>query len=388
MTLKRPLRVAINAMSVAPGGGLTVLLGLLEAWRDAGAPIRPRVYTSRPEVLAAVHELRGATEVQAVSPGGGGFRRFLQVGFRLGPTIARSDAEVVLTTNAMVPACRLPQVVHHQNLKRFLLVPPWRRCLRLEFGEALRDVLAHRSLAQSARNVFISKFLQGEAEMALPQSHTRNRVVYNGISARLLARATGGCVDRPFTGRLLAVQAPSPHKDNPTLIRMFALVVRRAPALDWFLSVVGGGDWAPFTNMAAELGVEKRIGFVGPRNARELEELFANSDCLVYPSVLEGFGLPPLEAMACGCPVVASRATALPEVVGQAGVLVSPGEPEAFAAAVLNLQRDEALRSRLVKLGRARAAEFSWAASGARMLSILREAHPWAVPSSHRSWSG
>jgi glycosyltransferase involved in cell wall biosynthesis len=91
---------------------------------------------------------------------------------------------------------------------------------------------------------------------------------------------------------------------------------------------------------------------------------------LAYPSVYEGFGFPPLEAMAAGVPVVATSAGAVPEVVGDAAELVAPGDHEAMAAALARVIDDDALRARLVHCGRVRASSFSWESAAASMIDL------------------
>ena len=105
-----------------------------------------------------------------------------------------------------------------------------------------------------------------------------------------------------------------------------------------------------------------------------LPALYRAARVFVYPSLFEGFGLPPLEAMACGTPVVASHTSSLPEVVGQAAVLVDPYSEADIARAMLSLARDESLRSRLRAAGLAQAMKFSWRTAAEKTLALYREA--------------
>jgi glycosyltransferase involved in cell wall biosynthesis len=118
------------------------------------------------------------------------------------------------------------------------------------------------------------------------------------------------------------------------------------------------------------LGLASRVELRGHVPKEELATLYRGAACLVFPSRFEGFGLPALEAMASGTPVVASTAGSLPEVVGDAGVLVEPGEPEALAAGV---ERALAERETLVAAGLARAGLFTWAETARRTLSVYEE---------------
>jgi glycosyltransferase involved in cell wall biosynthesis len=117
-------------------------------------------------------------------------------------------------------------------------------------------------------------------------------------------------------------------------------------------------------------------GVLGLSHVEEglLPALYGGAEALLLPSVHEGFGLPALEAFACGCPVVAARAAALPEAVGEAGLLVEPKHAEAWVEAVHRLDRDVALRATLVERGLARAQEFSWEVCAQRTADVYRRA--------------
>ena len=116
-----------------------------------------------------------------------------------------------------------------------------------------------------------------------------------------------------------------------------------------------------------------RVHFPGYVARDELPYWYSAADAFVYPSRYEGFGIPPLEAMACGTPVVASNASSLPEVIGDAGVLVDPGDEEALAAAISTVLTDRGEAQRLKQLGLARARRFSWFEAARRTADIYGE---------------
>src|SRR4030095_9441710 len=138
----------------------------------------------------------------------------------------------------------------------------------------------------------------------------------------------------------------------------------RAPGRQLRLVLTGGGleRLEPLPEGVESLGE-------GP--ASQLASLYRRAACLVYPSLYEGFGIPPLEAMACGCPVAASNAGAIPEVCGDAAVLFDPTDVEAMAAAML--EPDER-REELQALGRERAAQFTWDETARRHEDVYRTA--------------
>jgi glycosyltransferase involved in cell wall biosynthesis len=126
---------------------------------------------------------------------------------------------------------------------------------------------------------------------------------------------------------------------------------------------------------AAARGVTDRVVFTGYVPPGDLPALYAGAACFVFPSVYEGFGLPVLEAMAAGAPVVASRVGAIPEVAGDAALLVDASRPAALAEAIEAVLSDGALRAGLVERGRIRARAFSWEATARRTLAVYEEVH-------------
>ncbi|WP_243685214.1 glycosyltransferase family 4 protein [Methanosarcina barkeri] len=108
------------------------------------------------------------------------------------------------------------------------------------------------------------------------------------------------------------------------------------------------------------LGIEKEVVFVGYVSENDLTKYYNAADLFVFPSLYEGFGLPPLEAMACGTPVITSNLTSLPEVVGDSAITIDPYDVNAFAEAMYNLLTDEKLREQMINKGLKRAQLFNW----------------------------
>jgi glycosyltransferase involved in cell wall biosynthesis len=167
---------------------------------------------------------------------------------------------------------------------------------------------------------------------------------------------------------LLAVGTLEPRKNLPRLLDAFGEAA--AELADHWLVVVGPVGWGPRLRPTWD---SVRVKLAGPVGDRLLHALYQAADGLAYPSLYEGFGLPVLEAMANGTPVLTSDRSSLPEVAGDAALLVDPLDRAAIAAGLVRLAGDEALRRRLVEAGRRRAAGFTWRATAAATWATYRQ---------------
>lgn len=173
----------------------------------------------------------------------------------------------------------------------------------------------------------------------------------------------------------LAVGTVEPNKNFARLLEAYRAARSRLPE-GAALVVVGQPGWRydGVLRSAREMGLDGSVRFIGYVSDADLADLYSGALAFVYPSLYEGFGLPPLEAMACGAPVIASRASSLPEVVGEAGLLVDPLDVEDIAAAMVRVASDPALKEAMRRAGRARARQFSWEECARRTLAVLEKA--------------
>ena len=185
---------------------------------------------------------------------------------------------------------------------------------------------------------------------------------------------------RTFAHRLaqgryvLAMGSTRAHKDLPTLLAAFSAIAARHDELRLVLVGAEQPGYLERELPAAPPDVLARIEFSGPVTDGQLRTLYAGAALFAFPSRYEGFGLPPLEAMALGAPVVAADATSIPEVVDDAGLLVAPGDAAAFADAIERVLGDEELRRGLVAAGLARAASLTWANTAEATVAAYRAA--------------
>ncbi|HEV3451061.1 MAG TPA: glycosyltransferase family 1 protein [Acidimicrobiia bacterium] len=196
------------------------------------------------------------------------------------------------------------------------------------------------------------------------------------IAPGLDARPTGDAArGRGLAGSeryVLAVGTVEPRKNLPTLVRAFDALA--ATDRDLALVVAGPDGWGvqAFRAAVARAGHGDRVRRPGWLDDRSRDDLLAGASVLAYPSVYEGFGLPPLEAMRAGIPVVASNAGPLPEVLGDAALLIDPGDADELASALARVLDDEQLRRQLSERGRARVARYGWDGSVERFAATYR----------------
>jgi glycosyltransferase involved in cell wall biosynthesis len=170
---------------------------------------------------------------------------------------------------------------------------------------------------------------------------------------------------------ILSVGTLQPRKNLPRLIEAF-IEARKRPGFDCRLVLVGKKGWGPDEAKALPAGVLQRkdVIFTGYVEDEDLPALYSGSMAFAYPSLYEGFGLPVLEAMACGTPVLTSQVSSLPEVCGDAAVYVHPLRTEEICRALLALGSDKDLRKALQARGLLRAQKFSWRESARKTLAV------------------
>ncbi|MDW8321789.1 MAG: glycosyltransferase family 1 protein [Armatimonadota bacterium] len=170
---------------------------------------------------------------------------------------------------------------------------------------------------------------------------------------------------------LLFVGTLEPRKNLLRLLEAYALARQRERLPPLVLIGAPGWQHEHIRTQARKLGIEGCIVFAGYIPREHLPGVYAAASALLYPSLYEGFGLPPLEAMGCGTPVLASNASAMPEVVGDGGLLVNPQEVQSIADGILRITRDERLREEIIERGLARAKRFCWEIAAQHTLQVL-----------------
>jgi glycosyltransferase involved in cell wall biosynthesis len=243
-----------------------------------------------------------------------------------------------------------------------------------------RQMQYPRSARVADAIIINSESLRSEVQRYLEVDSAKLKLIYEAVDHDLFkpgdaadarAHVTRYGVTKPF---MLFVSSLWAYKNCDGLLRAWALA--RNELGERQLAVVGHGRdekyAASLRSLAAELGIAQDVIFVGGVPLAETVSFYQAADAFVYPSFNETFGLPILEAMACGCPVVTSDTSAMPETAGGAAVLADPTDPASIAKAVIEATGPG--RDHMRDLGLKRAAEFTWGATAAATLDVYREA--------------
>ena len=338
-------------------GSITVGLPLLTLvpGLSGGSETYARALTA---TLASHGRNRYSVLAPSIAPeAGGGLPTVVAASYRAS---YRTRGRLVAMTAATVAPGALREVVDRADIVHYPLTIPLPRSRRptivtlldvqhldlpalfTRSERAFRRVTYDRAAQRADRVIVISEWVRERAIERLGLDPTRTHAIHLGVD---LERFTPDptVAREPF---LLYPARPWAHKNHARLLEAFALVRRVRPELELVLT---GAGHPP----RPEPGVK----VLGSVSEPELVDLYRRASALVFPSLYEGFGLPPLEAMACGCPVAASRAGSIPEICGENAVLFDPVDPEAIAAGILSALADA---DRLSSQGRERASLFTW----------------------------
>jgi glycosyltransferase involved in cell wall biosynthesis len=253
----------------------------------------------------------------------------------------------------------------------------------------LRRFRFRRGLERAARVVAVSDATKRDVENLMGVRPNRIRRVYNAPDPGFLTENhPPGSEDHQLIMERYQIGYPfllyagniRAHKNVPRLVEAFAVVRGQLAShpvyKDLRLVIIGDtiSQYPAVRHAVIKSRVEQMVRFLGFVPFETLRCFYESAAAFVFPSRYEGFGLPPLEAMACGTPVVTSNISSLPEVVGDAAMLVNPAHVFDIARGIREVLLDETLRAELIRRGREQASRFSWDHTARQMLEIYQEA--------------
>lgn len=368
------MRIAVNTLSVEPdrvGGGETYLSNLVRAMVgeiEARETLLLYCTSANARLFPAEEGDLRIRRVVVPVPHRPRALRLLFEHFALPPLLARRSADVLLSPgNALPPLAGVRHVLALQSM-HYRFVAAEMSAWRVAYFRRMVPLAAGRA----ARVLCMSEDLRRTLLEVAPRARAKSVVVYEGADLSSLS-PDGPREAGPY---LLFVSSLNPFKRPDRLVEALAALRREGcePPPARLCGRPDPEDRARVEALAERLGVPDLVRIEGVVAHDRLGPLYRGAAALVYPSTLETFGLPPLEAMACGCPVVASDRTSVPEVVGDAAVVVDPDDVPALAAAIRRVLTDEALRKRLRAAGFANARRFTWEAAARGTLAAIRAA--------------
>jgi glycosyltransferase involved in cell wall biosynthesis len=235
-------------------------------------------------------------------------------------------------------------------------------------------------LAQRSRRVItVSEFTKQRILVHTKVSPDKVKVIHSGVDSRFCPKAIARLEEAaarlrlPSRHLILAVGSLEPRKNLVRLFQAWSRIQDRIPEDVWLVVAGASGNSRIFSGGQLD-ALPPRVLLAGHVEEHLLPSLCAGAIAMVYPSLYEGFGLPPLEAMASGTPVLAGNRSSLPEIVGDAGLLVDPFDVEAIAEGICRLIEDSSLREDLRRKGLLRAKQFSWDVTARRTWDVLQTA--------------
>lgn len=367
------MRIAIDVHMVGERetGNETYTLNLVRHLLEADQENTYGLLTPHPERLLAKLDLPPHAEVLRVRPG----NAFLRVPLAMPLLVARWRADLLHVNYVAPPLCPCPTVVtvHDISYEFFpdFFSPRDRWMLGTLVPLSARRAARVIAVSERTRQDLVQRYgIPGERIAVTHEAAPPGFAPVEDAAAIAEACARYG-IRRPY---VLALGNLQPRKNVARLVEAFALA-RREGNLPHLLVVAGKAQWreSEIFATAQRLGLEDAVRFPGYVADEDLPALYSGADCFAYPSLYEGFGLPPLEAMACGTPVLASHAGALAEVVGDAAWVVDPTDVRDIARGLLTLLTDPETARAYRERGLAHAATFSWRRLAQQTLEVYRQ---------------
>ncbi|HEX5229427.1 MAG TPA: glycosyltransferase family 1 protein [Bryobacteraceae bacterium] len=380
-----PLRIALDTRRVADFGIGTYIRNLIRALARVDDHNRYTLITN----ALPVPEFSDLPGNFTIAPFDAGKQKGTQTGLaqiRYGLFLRKLEADLFhIPLNAVPLLMPKPYLVTIHDMST-LLFPN-----QAGYGNRVRRFYLRRGLIRADRVIAVSKATCRDVETVLGIPMSRMRVVYNAPDPTFHASRTAAGAGHPAEIQrvldryriqypyLLYVGRTNPHKNIPRLVEAFAVLrgeVRDHPVYrDLRLLIIGDeiSRYPALRQAVIQSRVEDAVRFLGFVPIDTLRAFYQGASAFVFPSLYEGFGLPPLEAMACGTPVVCSNISSLPEVVGDAAEIVNPENVFDIARGMREVLLDAGLRGRLVERGFEQAQRFSWERTAQQVLDAYEE---------------
>ncbi|MBA7700736.1 D-inositol-3-phosphate glycosyltransferase [subsurface metagenome] len=227
-----------------------------------------------------------------------------------------------------------------------------------------------RGIKRASQIIAVSQNTRNDLIKYLKIPDNRISVIYNGVDHNIFKPYNIKLLDKPY---ILYVGSERPRKNLDRMFEAFAKLKGEFPELKLVKVGISGRSLKYRRNTMRKLGslgITRDVIFIDYPSELDLAYYYSSANLFAYPSLYEGFGLPPLEAMACGCPVITSNTSSLPEVVGEAGIMVNPYDTDSLTQAMRQVLTDDRLREDMVRKGLEQAKRFSWEKAARQTLEV------------------
>ena len=369
------MRIGIDAHSVGTklGGNESYAVNLIEALAQIDSVNHYTIYVTTSEARDRFTDRWSNFKVRSTLP----HTPLIRIPLTLSAELRKRPVDVLHVQFTAPPFCPCPVVVSIHDLSFEHLPETFKRRsrtqLRLTVRHSARRATRILSLSEHTRRDIIETYrIDAEKVSAIPLAAAEHFGPVNDNRELQRVRHNYGIAG----DYILCVGSIQPRKNLARLIRAYALLRGNCSAAKLpKLVLVGKCAWLYDETLRTleKAGVKDTVVVTGYVPESDLPALYSGALCFVYPSYFEGFGLPPLEAMKCGAPVIVGDRTSLPEVVGDAALSVDPFDIEAIAAAITRLVNNSALRHELSVRGQERARLFSWQHTARETLKVYTE---------------
>ena len=369
------MRIAIDAHTVGTklGGNESYAVNLIESLAEIDSINQYTIYVTTNEARERFSNRWPNFKVRSTLP----HTPLIRIPLTLSAELRKNPVDVLHVQFTAPPFCPCPVVVSIHDLSFEHLPQTFNRRsrtqLRLTVRHSARRATRILSLSQHTRRDIIETYgIKPQRVTAIPLAAPDHFGPITDNRELQRVRHNYG-IDGDY---ILSVGSIQPRKNLARLVRAYASL-RGECSADKLpkLVLVGKCAWLYDETLRAldETNVKDAVVLTGYVPETDLPALYSGALCFVYPSYFEGFGLPPLEAMKCGAPVIVGNRTSLPEVVGDAALSVDPFDVDAIAAAIKKLVNDSTLRKELSVKGQRRAKEFSWRETARQTLVVYKE---------------
>jgi glycosyltransferase involved in cell wall biosynthesis len=369
------IRIAIDAHAVGTklGGNESYAVNLIEALAQIDSINSYTIYVTTHEARDRFSNRWSNFKVRSTLP----HTPLIRIPLTLSAELRKHPVDVLHVQFTAPPFCPCPVVVSIHDLSFEHLPQTFKRRsrtqLRLTVRHSARRAARILSLSQHTRRDIVETYgIDSNRIEAIPLAAPDHFSAVTDNSELQRVRHNYGIVG----DYILSVGSIQPRKNLARLVKAYASLRGNCSAETLpKLVLVGKCAWLYDETLRTlnEMGVKDTVVLTGYVPETDLPALYSSALCFVYPSYFEGFGLPPLEAMKCGTPVIVGNRTSLPEVVGDAALKVDPFDVDAIASALGKLINDSELRKKLSQMGQERASTFTWRETARQTLRVYQE---------------